>query len=210
MKKKSSAIMVILFFCLLPSLAFAGENVKYIFTFDPASIMVSSDLDGFYAQNTYGYNSYREEFGTSIVYSPSINAGIGFVTGEKFEIDGLIGYGLYYAEFLQSNFFTGKVIGRYKFSNHVSIGAEAGYISFNGMDWDGEWSDSSDISFSDPSGFLMGINFTAGIEKISFNMSVDYVSLDDSDITTRNNWSTSTNKLDLSGVMLNFGIICRF
>ena len=210
MKKKCFKVLVVVVFCLLPSFAFAGEDVKFVFEFDPLSVLVSPDLDGFYVSDSGYYSYFREEIDGTTVFAPSIHAGVGFAVNDKFEIDGMVGYGWYFADVIESDFLTVKAVGRFTFNRFVTLGIEAGYVSFSGLEWDGEWANDNDISFSDSNGVLFGVSFTAGIEQISFNMSVEYMKLDESDITTRNGWNTSSNKLDLSGVLVNFGITCRF
>jgi hypothetical protein len=59
-------------------------------------------------------------------------------------------------------------------------------------------------------GYLTGLSFSAGTDKVSFSLSVEYVGLNDFDVTTTGGWTPSSNSLDLSGTLINMGVLFRF
>ena len=184
----------------------AGETVKFILRADPASIMISPDVDGFYVQRP----GMRDEIDGTTAYTPSINAGIGFNAGDSVLLDALLGVGWYYGgQALESSFFTERLMARYKIGKFVTLGAQVGLIQFDSLDWKGDYAE-SDVHFSDSNGYLAGLSFTAGSDRVSFSLSVEHVGLDDFDVTTTAGWTPSSNKLDLSGTLINMGVLFRF
>lgn len=184
----------------------AGETVKFVLRADPASFMISSDIDGFYVQNS----GIREEVDGTTAWTPSIHAGIGFNVGDKVLLDATVGVGWYYGgEVLESSFITQRLSARFKLGKVVSLGAQFGLIQFDDLEWDGDDAQSN-VNFSDSDGYLAGLLFTAGSDRVSFSLSVEYVSLDDFDVTTTGGWTPSSNSLDLSGTLINMGVLLRF
>jgi hypothetical protein len=191
---------------MMSSNGITGETVKFILSADPASIMISPDIDGFYIQGP----GIREEIDGYISWTPSINAGIGFNVGNSVLLDATLGAGWYYGgEPLESSFFTERLSARIKLSKVVTLGARLGLIQFDDLEWDGDYGESN-ITFSDSDGYLAGLSFTAGSDRVSFSLSVEYVNLDDFDVTTTGGWTSSSNSLDLSGTLINMGVLFRF
>lgn len=183
-----------------------GETVKFTLRADPVSFMISPDIDGFYFQNS----GIREENDGYTAWTPSINGGIGFNAGNSVLLDATLGAGWYYGgQTLESNFFTQKLSARFKLNKVITLGAQLGLIQFDELEWEGSYA-KSNVKFSDSDGYLAGLSFTAGSERVLFSLSVDYVFLDDFDITTTAGWTPSSNSLDLSGTMINMGVLLRF
>lgn len=183
-----------------------GETVKFVLRADPASLMVSPDADGFYVRNVWG----REEIEGTTAWTPSIHAGIGFNVGDKAVIDATVGVGWYYGgEALESSFITERLSARFKLGNVITLGAQVGLIQFDDLEWNGDFAESN-VQFSDSNGYLGGLAFTAGSDRVSFSLSVEYVNLDDFDVTTTGGWIPSSNSLDLSGTLINMGVLLRF
>ena len=184
----------------------AGETVKFILRADPVSFMISPDADGFYIQNS----GRRDEIDGCTAWTPSINAGIGFNVGDSVLLDATLGVGWYYGgEALESSFVTQRLSARFKLGKAITLGVQAGLIQFDNLDWKGGYA-GSDVQFSDSEGYLAGLSFTAGSERVSFSLSFEYVSLDDFDVTTTAGWTPSSNRLDLSGALVNMGVLFRF
>ncbi|MCG6974277.1 MAG: hypothetical protein LJE66_14130 [Desulfobacterales bacterium] len=184
----------------------AGETVKFILRADPASFMISPDVDGFYIQGP----GIRDEIDGSTAWTPSIDAGIGFNVGDSVLLDATLGVGWYYGgEALESSFVTQRLSARFKLGKTMTLGAQAGLIQFDNLDWKGDYA-GSNVQFSSSDGYLAGLSFTAGSERVSFSLSVEYVSLDDFDVTTTGGWTPSSNSLDLSGALVNMGVLLRF
>lgn len=184
----------------------AGETVKFVLRADPASFMISPDVDGFYVQRP----GTRDEIDGKTAFTPSINVGIGFNAGDSVLLDALLGVGWYYGgKALESSFVTQRLLARYKIGKFVTLGAEAGLIQFDKLDWKGDYAE-SEVHFSRSNGYLAGLSFTAGSDRVSFSLSVERVSLDDFDVTTTAGWTPSSNKLDLSGTLINMGVLFRF
>ena len=184
----------------------AGETVKFILSVDPASFMISPDIDGFYIQNS----ETRDEVDGYTSWTPSINAGIGFNAGDSVLLDATLGVGWYYGgEVFESSFVTERLSARIKLSKVITLGARLGLIQFDDLEWDGDYGQSN-IKFSDSDGYLAGLSFTAGSDRVSFSLSVEYVKLDDFDVTTTGGWTSSSPSLDLSGTLINMGVLFRF
>jgi hypothetical protein len=183
-----------------------GETVKFILRADPVSFMKSPDVDGFYVQRP----GARDEIDGDTAWTPSINAGIGFNAGDSVLLDATLGVGWYYGgQALGSNFVTQRLAAHYKLGKFVTLGAQVGLIQFDDLDWKGDYS-GSNVQFSHSNGYLAGLSFTAGSDRVSFSLSVEYVSLDDFDVTTTGGWTASSNSLDLSGTLINMGVLFRF
>jgi hypothetical protein len=184
----------------------AGETVKFILSVDPVSFMISPDIDDFYIQGS----GIREEVDGYTSWTPSINAGIGFNVGSSVLLDATLGVGWYYGgEVFESSFVTERLSARFKVSKVITLGARLGLIQFDDLEWDGDYGQSN-IKFSDSDGYLAGLSFTAGSDRVSFSLSVEYVSLDDFDVTTTGGWTPSSDSLDLSGTLINMGVLFRF
>ena len=183
-----------------------GETVKFILSADPVSFMISPDIDDFYIQGS----GIREEVDGYTSWTPSINAGIGFNAGDSVLLDATLGAGWYYGgEVFESSFVTERLSARIKLSKVITLGARLGLIQFDDLEWDGDYGQSN-IKFSDSDGYLAGLSFTAGSDRVSFSLSVEYVKLDDFDVTTTGGWTSSSNSLDLSGTLINMGVLFRF
>jgi hypothetical protein len=184
----------------------AGKTVKFILRADPVSVMKSPDVDGFYVQRP----GIRDEIDGDTAWTPSINAGIGFNAGDSVLLDATLGVGWYKGgEALESSFVTQRLSARFKLGKVVALGAQVGLIQFDNIDWKGDYA-GSNVQFSDSDGYLAGLSFTAGSDRVSFSLSVEYVSLDDFDVTTTGGWTPSSNSLDLSGTLINMGVLLRF
>ena len=183
-----------------------GETVKFILSADPVSFMISPDIDDFYIQGS----GIREEVDGYTSWAPSINAGIGFNAGDSVLLDATLGVGWYYGgEVFESSFVTERLSARIKLSKVITLGARLGLIQFDDLEWDGDYGQSN-IKFSDSDGYLAGLSFTAGSDRVSFSLSVEYVGLDDFDVTTTGGWTSSSPSLDLSGTLINMGVLFRF
>ena len=183
-----------------------GETVKFILSADPVSFMISPDIDDFYIQGS----GIREEVDGYTSWTPSINAGIGFNAGDSVLLDATLGVGWYYGgEVFESIFVTERLSARIKLSKVITLGARLGLIQFDDLEWDGDYGQSN-IKFSDSDGYIAGLSFTAGSDRVSFSLSVEYVKLDDFDVTTTGGWTSSSPSLDLSGTLINMGVLFRF
>ncbi len=183
-----------------------GETVKFILRADPVSFMISPDVDGFYVQST----GIRDEIDGSSAWTPNINAGIGFNARDSVLLDATLGVGWYHGgEALESSFVTQRLSAHYQLGKFVALGAQVGLIQFDNLDWKGDYA-GSDIQFSHSNGYLAGLSFTAGSARVSFSLSAEYVGLKDFDVTTTGGWTPSSNSLDLSGTLINMGVLFRF
>lgn len=184
----------------------AGETVKFLLRADPVSFMISPDVDGFYVRSS----GTRDEIDGYTAWTPNINVGIGYNAGDSLLLDATLGVGWYKGgQALESNFVTQRFSARFKLSKVITLGAQVGLIQFDNLDWKGDFA-GSNVQFSDSDGYLAGLSFTAGSDRVSFSLSVEYVSLDDFDVTTTGGWTPSSTSLDLSGTLINMGVLLRF
>jgi hypothetical protein len=65
------------------------------------------------------------------------------------------------------------------------------------------------VEFSDTWGYSVGVGFTVGVKAISFSLSVDYLSAS-FDVEPKASVSTNEGELDISGMAIQLGILCRF
>jgi hypothetical protein len=85
-----------------------------------------------------------------------------------------------------------------------AVGPHAGPV-FIAPNWDGK----ADIGIENSTGFLGGITFYAGGEKVKFSASVDYLHAT-FDVTGKNGWQPNEDHLNISGFALQIGTLFRF
>jgi len=185
--------------------AVAGENIKFVLDFQPASILVADDIDDFALSSRSGY--IVEYVDGNALWTPSLKAGVGFNVNKMISMDVTAGLGyLVGGEVLSAPFYLVDVSANFKLGKAITLGPHLSYIMIDELEWDGV----SDADFGDTSGIAGGLAVTAGHEKMSFSLSVDVVSLDEVDVEGRNGWHASQPSMDLSGWMVNMGIKMKF
>jgi hypothetical protein len=207
MKKRWSFAFAVIFMCMVGSNAFAGEKVKFVMDVSPGAFMISPDADGFSVTNTSGWITWTESVDGTGSWAPNATLGVGYDAGDMMTIDLTGGGGFWVNEaFDATTFLIGKISAAFRLGKYFTLGAQAGVIHFNEPEWQGI----AQVKFSDSDGFLAGGAFTAGTDKISFYLSVEYMDIDPLDVTTSGGWQANSNELDLSGTMVNLGVKFRF
>lgn len=197
MKKNLFSLLCLFSLLLIPLNSFAGMN--FIAGLNPGVFLYSPDADGHRVSD----GRISEEIDGYISNIATLNAGIGWEAPQYFlDLTGNIGY-------LYNSSFTGMVYGgdialRLKLPSEVmTLGPHVGIMAYD-MDWDGE----TDVSLSDTTGFVAGLCFTAGTKPFSFAASLDYFDAS-FDVESGNN-AVRNEELDISGIVLQLGVIFRF
>lgn len=87
----------------------------------------------------------------------------------------------------------------------ILMGPHITIAQFSGPSW---WGD-ADIEFSDTTGFLVGMHLIAG-DRISYLLSVDYLSASFDVDTAASTAVASETELDISGIAVQFGVRAQF
>lgn len=189
------------------------RSVYFTMDFKPLSLLYSPEVENFkvvmFDSHDYGYYYGEDDVVGSGSFFPSIKAGIGINTPVMYiDITGGLGY-LFNGAF-RSPMYIGDLALRFKLGQHVTFGPHFGVVGFS-PEWNGTGRSSSDDVQLDSKelGFMGGLAFTAGGRVASFSMSIDYLNAS-FDVTTQNGWVANTDKLDISGYVLNLGVIFRF
>jgi len=201
LKKAFLTIFFVTVFCwvAMPALA----EVTFIIDLKPASYLFSPKVSDFKVGKTGSYYSYTEEIQGYGSWIPTLKAGVGIGTSvANIDLTGGVGY-LWNMAF-NASMFIGDAAVRFKLGEHFTLGPHVGVIHFIPS-----WSGEGDVDLSSTTGFAGGVSFTAGGKIASFSMTLDYLNAS-FDVTTRNGWVASDNKLDISGVALQMGVLFRF
>jgi hypothetical protein len=200
--------------CLAGSLVLAGRaeesrSIYGILEADPASVLLSPDVDGFSLTRSYSsrYYSYtmRESCSGIGSWAPMLRGGAGFVSN-KLTTDVTIGGGALVNGCFVAPMGALSVDIRLRPNRLVTIGPHLALVTIGEPEWQGI----ADVSFSSTSGFEAGLDFTVGKRRVAFGASLSYISLSPLDVTTEGGWVASSDQLDLSGAILKLGAVFHF
>lgn len=205
MLKKISILVLFCNLCISTHSVTAGEDVKFILDIEPISFLRPNGAGGFSLHSEH--NATEGIALGTVAWTPHLKLGAGFKATELIGIDvtGGVGY-LSGVEQLSAPFYLIDIKSNFRISSATTLGPHISYIIIDELDWDGE----AVVAFSDTSGVLMGIAFTAGPSKASFSISLDYANLNKTDYKTGGGWVGYDDPLDLSGWMINIGMKARF
>lgn len=196
-------ISIILSTVLFATPCLAGEVVKFVFDLQPGAILISSKADGFQASRSSFFSFQTETIDGAVSFIPNARIGLGVDAGVvNLDFTGGVGY-------LWNNAFSaplarGDVAARFKLGEAITLGPHAGLVFFGEPKWSGD----AQLEFSSTTGFMGGLDFTAG-KKVSFLASIDYANAK-FDVTPQAGWVVNSRTLDMSGVAIQLGIVGRF
>ncbi|MFH1121878.1 MAG: hypothetical protein V1775_18815 [Bacteroidota bacterium] len=181
--------------------------VSFVFTISPTSLLICPNKTGFtvLAQN----GAVEDDVIVGLSFNtPNIKAGIGF-NSRIVQLDFLAGAGCLISGTITGSFITGDAYCRFRPSPVISIGVHAGLMNFTPQ-WDFfdlSYSEPDDVKFSKVNGLLIGPVMSFG-KRTCFTFSLDYTTAI-TDVSTYNGYNADRNKLDLGGLMLNYGLLIR-
>lgn len=208
MKLKNSSWMaaaVLALFCSAPA-ARAGRGYDVIVDVMPGSLLVSSELDAFRLrrESATANSVVIDEEETSLVsLVPGLNVGLSVEESEVM-LQGTVGTGLLLNSRFRALLLRADAAAEFHFGQTGTIGPHVGLIYFTNGDWYGDGS----ADFSDEGGLVYGGRITIGHD-ITFIASLDVIDTK-FDVTANDGWVASKDKLDISGIMINFGVRGRF
>lgn len=100
---------------------------------------------------------------------------------------------------------TGQAGYSLEVQRNVMFGPHIGLSYFAAPEW---WGD-TDVTFDDTIGFLVGIHIAAG-DRIAYLLTIDYMSMSFDVTDTGEGVSPSGDKLDMSGLAVQFGLRVQF
>jgi hypothetical protein len=165
----------------------------------PGAILANTKADGFSVTGPNG----KEE--VSLISSiPTVTAGIALPITEGY-IDLKAGAGLLLNGAL-SSFMVCGLAGLYVEARpSMLLGPHFGIAHFTEPDWWGN----NDVTLSSSTGFLVGVHLAAG-DRIAYLLSVDYLSVAFDAQAAPETITMSDDRLDMSGIAIQFGIRAQF
>ena len=189
---------LLLFCCLMMSGISAtawGADIEFLADFRPGTLLLSSKTEDFEAvgpnKNLSGMTELEDAGNLSSL--PNMKLGIG-LRGKKTFLDFTGQLGLLVDVSLQ-----------YRYKKNVGFGPHLGFLAFP----DPEWTGDADIDFSDSYGFLGGFQVSIGYD-IFFVFSIDYLLAQPMDVDVTEPWQVTDDELDISGMVVQFGMQGRF
>jgi len=215
-RKKLFFSTLLIFFLFTVNPGFSQETevvpkqespVSFVFSINPTSLIISPDKTGF---TIHSVNEMDEDdVVTSFSFNtPNMKAGLGF-NSRLVQLDLLAGCGSLISGRITGSFFSGDAYCRFRPTPVISVGIHAGLMKYTPK-WDFfdvSWSEPEDVSFSPVNGLLIGPVFSFG-KRACFTISLDYTT-GLTDVRTHNGYSANRDKLDLGGLMLNYGLLLR-
>lgn len=198
---KKALIIALAIFLLTGVASNSYAETDFILEIDPLSLLVSPNIDGF--EINRGGTTELLEGGSSWV--PSVKAGVGFDLSRVY-LDFMGGIGFLWNDAFTSTNYMGDLAVLFKVDERgiFALGPHAGFIYF-----DPKWDGTSEIKIDNTTGWLGGIKFLVGGKKVKFAASIDYLGAE-FDVTGENGWIPSEDKLDISGLAIQLGVMFRF
>jgi len=196
--KKTAIFSIVLLLGLMPASCFA--EVDFILNINPGNWLISTDADdfsvttGWLKEDVEGYSSWM----------PTMAMGIGFDTTSAY-IDIVGGVGYQWNNLFTTTMYMADVAYRFKLNQTVTLGPHISVVFFSDPDWEGI----ANVTLDDTTGWMPGLAITAGSKKVSFSASIDYLDAD-FDVKTSGGWAANKNSLDISGFLLQVGVLFRF
>ena len=203
MKRSLFVLMSVLVILVSVQAVWAAGAVTPILDLEPASVLISPDIDGLEFRRTSGFYTEVEEMEGDGSWTPTIRAGVGFNTeGATFDLTG--GFSGVYNSAFSGYMVRGEFGSLFAFGDMFRFGPHVGVVRMD-LDYEGD----ADVNLSSESGYLVGLRFTAG-RVVHFIANFDYLGMEKMDVEPRNGWTANDDRLDMSGVMITAGVRLRF
>lgn len=197
------AVLFVLFFILCTSPCHA-EGLKFLFEAKPLGILIAPHAEDFEATRISD-PSESEEIETRGNYFATMKMGGGFDT-RAVSLDLTGGGGYFRNEAFTVTYGIIDFMPRFKAGPRVTFGPHFGFLFFDSPDWDG--SAQLDIEGSD--GFMSGFEMTFG-QKVAFSLAFDYIDTTfDVKPQAGSDWQVNRNKINMSGMSVQIGIVGHF
>ena len=175
----------------------------------PASLLVNWNAADFKAKGSTDFGDGQQfeelEQPNSVSTLPNLKVGVGIDTGSAY-LDLTGGAGMLVNDRFRSVMLDVDAAYQYKFQKNVLLGPHFGLGYFMSPDWYGD----ADIEFSDSMGALFGVQLSVGFD-ILFTFAIDYAHIQPFDVeSVAENWETSDDSVDFSGLLFQFGMKGRF
>ena len=181
----------------------AAGAVTPIMDLEPASFLISPDIDGLEFRQTTGMYTEIEEMDGDGSWTPTIPAGVGFNADVvTFDLTG--GFSGVYNSAFSGYMVRGEFASLFEFGNMFRFGPHVGIVRMD-LNYEGD----ADVDLSSESGYLVGMRFTAG-RTIHFIANFDYLGMEKMDVEARNGWVANDDRLDMSGMLVTMGVRFRF
>lgn len=206
---KRSLLLSLFILCCWSSSSLA--DTTFVFDVKPLSLLSSSDVDGFKVTRTS--NGYSETIDGNSSWFPTANVGMG-LSEESYNLNFTVGGGYLYNSAFDGGLLHATFSAALK-KKIFSFGPHLGLIHFGEMKWDSEnngiiTNSDPGVTFDSTNGIKGGVDFTVG-HKIHFIASMDYIAVDDSELTKVNSgWTTNRTAIDLSGWAISLGVAGTF
>lgn len=193
--------------CLAGLLVAATAQAEFNLVADarPGTLIVSSKAGDFEALGPAPRLDVTElEEASEYTTMPGLRLGLGWSSQELFaDLCGTAGYLL--NERFRSPVFGVDAALLFRLRRNIALGPHLGYAWIT----DPEWTGDADLDMDSTSALLLGMQAVIGYD-ILFVFSADYLNADPVDVRAYNGWQTNKDSLDISGVILQFGIMGRF
>ncbi len=191
----------------------SSVDVKWYVDALPAAVIGNFAADEFKVSGTrqIGVQNFADEEMMSLVSTmPSLALGAQ-IAGDSLVGDAQVGVAAFLNSQIRSVGLFGKLGLMMEVEKSILTGPHIGLYYFLEPEW---WGD-SDVAFDDAIGYLIGWQAIMG-DKVSFVFSVDYLMAEidvsnlDTDRRTPGGWTASDNKIDISGLAVQFGVRAQF
>ncbi len=217
---KRVALSIVMVVCCMSETRAQDKAARFILDFRPGSFLLSSDMDGFVVSRTSGSVTQTETIEGYGSWTPSVNAGAGINLGIlDLNITGGPGY-LWNMAF-HGPFWQADIGAMFKLANgHFRIGPHLGILGLGDATWDsidttGVGGSDPQVDFTGNTGLKGGLSLRTGGDRVAFLANFDFVDVA-YDVTTRDGWVARDDQgkiateLDMSGVMIDLGLMVRF
>lgn len=185
----------------------AEPPVSFVMGVLPTSLFISPEKRGFSV--TSPDEMQLDDVVNGISFNvPAMKFGLGF-NSRLVQLDLMAGAGYLMSGMISGVFLSGDAYCRFRLSPVVSFGLHAGIMNYTPR-WDPfgyAWSDPGDVRFSRVSGLLVGPSMSFG-KRTAFTLSLDYAT-GETDVRTANGFRANRSRLELGGLMLNYGLLVR-
>ncbi len=183
----------------------SDDAFSFLFQVSPFTQLVSANAFGFRGTEA---NSDEGRLKSNFSSIPSIGLGVGFKTKPCY-LDVVASGGVLSHVGSDAAIFAAhaRIVGaaRFRLGEKVTVGPRLGLAYFAEPNWYGD----GDVEFEDSVGWLAGLGFTFGVEKISVAIDVDYIEAE-FDVDPKASVITNRSQLDMSGIAVQIGVLCRF